>query len=319
MDYARFLRLRRPLWQEFEEDLASARNGFGIDRYEGLERLALQHRQILHDHALAASRFPGTGAARRLARLALEGTHWLQWDRGDRIPGLRAFFGRIFPHAFHRALPRLGVVAVLFLASALLGFTLGVTRPGVGLAFLGPEARAGLEQGRLWTDSIVSAVPPALVSSGIATNNMAVALTGWAGGGLAGLGSLYVVLLNGFLLGAVFAATFHYSLAGRLLEFVSAHGPLEITLILVCAAAGLGVGQALVAAEDRPRRVVLAEAARESLVLLFGCLPWFLILGVVEGFLSPSPSVPTPLKAALGLSLLALFLTVASNPLLRSD
>lgn len=319
MDYARFQRLRGPLWQEFEEDLASARNGFGIDRYEGLERLALQHRQILHDHALASSRFPGTGAARRLARLALEGTHWLQWDRGDRIPGLRAFFGRIFPHAFRRALPRLGVVAALFLASALLGFTLGVTRPGVGLAFLGPEARTGLEQGRLWTDSIVSTVPPALVSSGIATNNMAVALTGWAGGGLAGLGSLYVVLLNGFLLGAVFAATFHYSLAGRLLEFVSAHGPLEITLILVCAAAGLGVGQALVAAEDRPRRVALAEAARESFVLLSGCLPWFLILGVVEGFLSPSPSVPTPLKAALGVSLLALFLTVASNPLLRSD
>jgi uncharacterized membrane protein SpoIIM required for sporulation len=319
MDYARFVELRGPLWQEFEEDLASARQGFGIRRYEGLERLALQHRQILHDHALASSRFPGTGAARRLERLALEGTHWLQWDRGDRIVGLGAFFGRIFPDAFRRALPRLGIVTLLFAASALLGFSLGAAQPAVGLTFLGPAARAGLEQGRLWTDSIVTTIPPALVSSGIATNNMSVALAGWAGGTLAGLGALYVVLLNGFLLGAVFAATFHYSLAGRLLEFVGAHGPLEITLILVCSAAGLGMGQALVAAEDRPRRVVLAQAARESLVLLLGCLPWFLVLGAVEGFLSPSPLVPAPLKAGLGASLLALFLAVAARPWSRLD
>jgi hypothetical protein len=40
-----------------------------------------------HDHALAAARFPGTGAARRLQRLALEGTHWLRWERSDRVAG----------------------------------------------------------------------------------------------------------------------------------------------------------------------------------------------------------------------------------------
>jgi uncharacterized membrane protein SpoIIM required for sporulation len=145
---------------------------------------------------------------------------------------------------------------------------------------------------------------------------MSVAMAAWAGGAALGLGSLYVILLNGFLLGAVLATTVHYGLAGRLLEFVSAHGPLEITLILATAAGGLSLGQALVAAEDRPRREVVRGASRRALVLLLGCLPWFVLLGAVEAIVSPAPTVPGPLKAALGLALEALFLTVAWNPLL---
>jgi ABC-type maltose transport system permease subunit len=53
--------------------------------------------------------------------------------------------------------------------------------------------------------SLVSTVPPAVSSSGIATNNMSVAMAGWAGGAALGLGALYVILLNGFLLGLILA------------------------------------------------------------------------------------------------------------------
>ncbi len=318
MNYARFVRLRTSLWDEFEKQLTDARSG-GVLSYGDLETLADQYRQVLHDHALVGSRYPETGAARRLQRLALEGTHWLQWDRADRIVGPRAFFARTFPRAFRRQAPQIAVVAALFGVSLLFGASLALARPGAGLALLGPAAAEGLKSGRLWTESLASAVPPAISSSGIATNNMAVALTGWAGGALAGLGALYVVLLNGFLLGVVLATTVHYSLAGQLLEFVAAHGPLEITLILCTAGAGLGLGRALVVADDRPRRAVLQEASRDALVVLVGCLPWFLLLGLVEGFVSPAQGLGVPLKVALGAALEAAFLTAAWNPLLEEE
>ena len=70
-------------------------------------------------------------------------------------------------------------------------------------------------------------------------------------------------------------------MAGALLEFVSAHGPLEITLILTTAAAGLGMGHALIAAEDEPRRVILAPAATPSSMLVDAC-PGSSCLGLVE-------------------------------------
>jgi len=313
MHYAHFLRSRKPIWDEFEESLERAR-GRQNPSHEALEKLAFRYRQVLHDHALAASRYPETGAARRLERLALDGTHWLQWDRPPRGGGLGGFFRHRFPAVFRRFLPHLAVVAFLFLGALFLGLSLTVVQPQVGVALLGPDKVEDLRRGHLWTEALTTTIPPAVSTSVIATNNMSVALTTWAGGALAGLGTLYVVLLNGFLLGAVLGATMPYGLDGELLTFIAAHGPLEISLILVCSAAGLALGRAVVAASDRPRAEVVQETGRDAFALLLGCLPWFVVLGLVEGFVSPAPTVPVPVKIALGASLLALFLAVALGP-----
>jgi uncharacterized membrane protein SpoIIM required for sporulation len=320
MDYARFVRLRRPLWEAFEAQLADVRSSRGSRGglrgagYGTLEDMALRYRQVLHDHALAAARFPGTAAARRLQSLALEGTRRLTGEGRQRPGGLRTFFSRTFPRAFQRQLGLLGIAVALFLFAAVWGLTMAVLRPTLGLAFLGPEAVRGLEDGRLWTSSLVTTLPPAISSSGIATNNISVALTAWSGGVLAGLVPLYVVLLNGLMLGATLGVTMHYSMAGELLEFISAHGLLELTLILVSAAAGLGLGRALVAADDRPRALAVREASRDSLAVLLGCVPWFVVLALVEVFVSPSPEVPAGVKLLLGLSLEGAFLALALRP-----
>ena len=319
MHYERFVRQRKPLWDEFETRLALLLEHEERLAHGDLEALAFRYRQVLHDHSHARARFAGTGAARRLRDLALAGTRALQWDRPARRPSLRDFFAQIFPLAFRRHLPYLAVTSALFVTAFLVGATFSWLQLGVGTAILGNHAVEGLRQGRLWTESLTTTVPPGVSSSAIATNNMSVALTGWAGGAIFGLGALYVVLFNGFMLGAVLAATSHYGLTADLLEFVAAHGPLEITLILVTAAGGLGLGRALVAADDRPRREAAAEAARDALVLLVGCLPWFLVLGLVEGFISPAPAVPAILKAALGIALLGLFLVQALNPFLQQE
>jgi uncharacterized membrane protein SpoIIM required for sporulation len=318
MDYGRFVRTRQPLWDEFERGLAQARGGASLD-HAALETLAFRYRQVLHDHALAAARYPDTGSARRLWRLALEGTQWLQRDRSARPAGIWGFFTRAFPRAIRRLGPHLAVATLLFVSAALIGLSLAIVQPSMGAVFLGPEAMAGLREGRLWTEALTTTIPPAVSSSAIATNNMGVAILAWGGGALAGLGALWVVLLNGFMLGVIVGATLPFSMTGALLEFVAAHGPLELTLIVVSAAAGLAMGQALVAASDRPRRDVVREAARRSLVVLGGCLPWFVLLGLVEGLVSPSPDVPAEIKTMIGLSLWVLFALLAWNPFLREE
>jgi uncharacterized membrane protein SpoIIM required for sporulation len=314
VDYARFVRLRRPVWEAFEAELAATRGSLRKAGYETLEDMALRYRQVLHDHALAAARFPGTAAARRLQSLAVEGTRRLTGEGRQRPAGFGIFFSRTFPLAFQRQLGLLGVVAALFLLAVVWGLTVTALRPAVGLAFLGPEAVRGLEEGQLWTHSLVTTVPPAVSSSRIATNNISVALTAWTGGVLAGLVPLYVVLLNGLMLGAILGVTMHYSMAGDLLEFICAHGLLELTLILVSAAAGLALGRALISAGDRPRAEALREASRDSLAVLLGCVPWFAVLALVEVFVSPSPEVPAGVKLILGVALEGAFLGLALRP-----
>jgi uncharacterized membrane protein SpoIIM required for sporulation len=313
--YATFLRLREPVWNAFESALDAARRG-GTPTHAQLEALTDAYRQVLHDHALASHRYAGTGAARRLSSLALAGTAFLTTSEVTRSG---PFFTRTFPLAFRAHAPWFAAAAALFLVSAALGATLAFAEPGVGLGLLGPQAEQGLREGKLWTDSLLTAAPPAVSSSFIATNNMSVAMAAFAGGVPAGLGSLYVLLMNGFLLGAIVACTAHFGLASRLLEFVAAHGPLEISLILITAGAGLAMGHAIVAPHDRPRRVALAEAGRGAVVVLVGCLPWFVLLGVVESFVSPSPALGASVKAALGLALLATFLVLSWNPALSSE
>ncbi|HVS03189.1 MAG TPA: stage II sporulation protein M [Thermoanaerobaculia bacterium] len=307
MDYSRFVALRRPLWEELEQGLERLRRHEALT-YEELEALAMLYRQLLQDHAWARARYPHTGVARRLERLAVAGTGALHRDAaGDRFSPRRFLLDR-FPQAVRAHLPLIGLSLALFLVMTLVGLGVAVFEPGVAVALLGPETVAGLRDGRLWTEALTTTVPPAISSSAIARNNMSVAITAWAGGLLGGVGSLWITLLNGYMLGAVLGVTLHFSLAGELLEFVAAHGPLEITLILVCAGAGLGIGRALLVAGERPRGQALQQAGREALVVLAGCLPWFLVLGAVEGLVSPSPAVPWGTKLFLGLSLQAVFL-----------
>ena len=319
MDYPRFLELRQSAWGRFETTLAALRRRSRRPTYGELEEFALSYRRILHDYALAAARFAGTGAARRLERLALDGTRWIYVPARLERGSLARFWVRSFPLAFRRNLSNLWATTAVFSIAALFGLFLAIVQTGLASALLPPQALQDLARGRLWTESLVRTTPPTISSSAIATNNISVSLAGWAGGALAGLGALYIVLFNGFLLGALVGVTLHYSLASRLLEFVAAHGPLEITLVLVTSAAGLGLGRALVEAGEPPRREAMVQAGRDALRVLGGCIPWFVLLAVVESFLSPSPNISVGTKVVTGLALETLFLVAAWNPFLPKE
>jgi len=314
LEYNRFVALRTPIWDRFEDALgrAQARRGKALD-YGELEQLAFDYRRVLHDYALARSRYADTSTARRLQRLAALGTRLLQRDHGRRLPSLTRFVTHTFPSTFKRRLPEILVALCLFLGSGLLGLAITFVYPNFGLVFTGPGALEGLQEGRLWTDALTEDIAP-MAAAGIGANNIRVALMGWAGGLTAGLLTLYLVFYNGLMLGSVIGLTLHHSLVGGLLTFVSAHGPLEISMILVCSGGGLVLARGLITSDDRPRTVALREAARDALVLLVGCLPWLALLAAVEAFISPAVGLSPQLKLAIGLALEALFLLFALNP-----
>ena len=308
MNYGTFESLRRPTWARLARLLKRARDSPQTLGYDELEELSVVYRQVLHDYSLATARFPGTEITRDLRRLVLDATHFLQRDSGSRLPSLHRFVTRDFPAAMAKAAPAILVAALLFSATSLFGFALTAQNPSMGAYFVGPQAVQGLEDGELWTDSIFAVTPGAIASSKIATNNLSVALTAWGGGVLGGLGAFWVICLNGLMLGSVLALTAHYSLAHALLEFIGAHGPLEITMILVTAGAGLHIGASMVRATDLPRSVEMRRAGRTGLTILLGCLPWILLLGFVEGFVSPSVDVSVTAKWTLGFLLESIFL-----------
>jgi uncharacterized membrane protein SpoIIM required for sporulation len=311
MDYRRFRELRERTWQELEEGLARARRQ--APDYPALERLSFLYRQVLHDLSVARVRFPGTAVSRRLQQLTLQATHWLQRDDGESLPTLYRFFFRLFPTAVRQVLPSIGLAGLLFVAGALLGAALTAVEPAIGGIFLPPETVAELRQGKLWTDSIFSVTPGSVASSAIARNNLSVLFTAFAGGALAGIGSIYVVAFNGLMLGAILVLTSHHSMARPLFEFIAAHGPLELSLIVVAAGCGLHLGTALFRDDDRPRGEVLRVAGRQALLVILGASPFIVLLALVEGYISPS-NLAFELKVLLGLGLELVFVAWCGWP-----
>jgi uncharacterized membrane protein SpoIIM required for sporulation len=142
-------------------------------------------------------------------------------------------------------------------------------------------------------------------------NNVGIALRCFATGILYGLGSVFFLVYNGVVTGAVFGHVARLGHLQNLLTFVCGHGTFELTAIVFSGAAGLRLGQSLIDTEGRTRLGSLRRHSRELVSMVVGVAAMLLIAAGIEGFWSPS-AIPRPVKyavsAATFLVLLAFFL-----------
>ena len=295
----RFVTARHPRWERLERLLAQARGrgGHPLSASE-LEELGRLYRQTVSDLAIARRDFPGDRAARYLGQLAAR-AHPIIYRRQTAGWGTATeFFARGFPQAFREAGPYTAVAFALFALPLIAAFLASLTNPVAGRIILPSAPLADqIERGQSWMD-IDSLMRP-LMASVIMANNIQVAFFAFTGGILLGLGTVYILVGNGLMLGATAGMAARYGLGGTLGSFVAAHGGIELTVIFIAGGAGLRLGRALLAPGLLPRRAALASAARQAVRLLFGCVPLLMVAGTLEGFVSPS-SLPSAAKMAIG-------------------
>lgn len=225
---------------------------------------------------------------------------------------LGCFFLLEFPRLYRAAAPFVLTATLLFALPAMAGYLVVLASPPTAEQLLPPQLTRTVREGRLWTQ--ISPEERSLASSTIMTNNLQVAILAFAGGILLGTLSVYVLVSNGLLLGAVFGYTQAHGLATDLAAFVSPHGYLELSVVFIAGAAGLQMAWALLSPGLLGRRDALALAARRAVLLLVGAAPLLVIAGLVEGFVSPS-DLPRELKLALGpLTALALYTFLLWRP-----
>jgi len=177
-------------------------------------------------------------------------------------------------------------------------FAIGLLSPEIDATALPAETRQHLDERRLWTD-IPEGYRP-LVGPLIIVNNVRVAIAAFAGGLTAGALTLYLLVGNGALLGTVFAVVQAYGLSGGLLSFIAAHGPLEISCIVLSGGAGLRLAWALIRPGERSRRDALRLAGAQAVRVMLLVIPALGVAGLIEAFLSPSEA-PLTVKISVGL------------------
>jgi len=144
----------------------------------------------------------------------------------------------------------------------------------------------------------------------------ATTLAAFALGVFFGLGTFYIIASNGLMLGAIFAFTAQHDMALRLFNFVIAHGLVEMSVICIAGAAGIGLGEALVRPRELTRREAFQAASARIGKLLVPCALLLLGCGFIEGYVSPDPTFPLASRVVIGVSYWLLMIALLRGDLL---
>src|SRR4029450_13764623 len=102
------------------------------------------------------------------------------------------------------------------------------------------------------------------------SHNIGIAFQCFAGGLFAGLGSIFFLLFNGAIFGAIAGYLTERGLGATFYSFVVTHSAFELTAIVLSGAAGLRIGHAVLAPKRQKRVQALVTAAPESIVIVYG-------------------------------------------------
>jgi len=127
-----------------------------------------------------------------------------------------------------------------------------------------------------------------LLSSFVITNNIRVAALALAFGFLAGAGTLYILCVNGALIGAyVYAAVSSGYVMVNFWAMILPHGVIELAAVFISGAAGLMIGRSMLMPGNLSRRDAIVRAAKRAVYLMPGVAAMLLIAGLIEGFVTP--------------------------------
>jgi len=232
----------------------------------------------------------------------------------QKISGIVRFYAQTFPQVFRETFRQSLLAFLIFAVTGIATWAVTIHDPSFAHRLLGPQMMETIEKKEMWTQSIVTIKP--LAASGIMTNNLSVSFATFAMGITAGIGTIWMMVTNGMLIGVIGAATWQAGMALQLWSFVAPHGVLELPAIFIAGGAGLEIARGMLFPGFLPRRESLALAGGRAARLVLGIVPMLIIAGIIEGFVSPS-GIATPLKfllAAVLFSALTTYLARTGTP-----
>ncbi|MGB1799981.1 MAG: stage II sporulation protein M [Gammaproteobacteria bacterium] len=127
-------------------------------------------------------------------------------------------------------------------------------------------------------------------------NNISIGFRAYALGILAGVGTIFNIVYNGLVIGAVAGHLTQLGFTQTFWPFVSGHGSFELTALCICGAAGLCLAKPIIAPGRRKRLEAMKVAGLESIQLVMGAALMLVVAAFIEAFWSSSSLVPSSIK-----------------------
>ena len=308
----RWLEKRKTYWARLEL-LVDRSNKGGISAldHRELQELGLLYRQTASDLATVREDVTSNQLSFYLNQLLGRAHNLIYMGHKQKISGIVRFYTQTFPQAFRETFRQSLLAFLIFAVTGIATWAVTIYDPTFAHRLLGPQMMETIEKKEMWTQSIVTIKP--LAASSIMTNNLSVSFATFAMGITAGIGTIWMMIINGMLIGVIGAATWQAGMALQLWSFVAPHGVLELPAIFIAGGAGLEIARGMLFPGLLPRRESLALAGGRAARLVLGIVPMLIIAGVIEGFVSPS-GIATPLKFLLAAVLFAALTTYLARP-----
>ena len=308
----KWLERRVPIWRDLGRLQREVEQGGDIDIDRALSAVS-GYRELARDLTLARQMMPDGAVSRQLSAL-YTGFHQSIYRRPSGIArDVSRVLCRDVPAAVRQIRWHIVAVSAIFVLSIAIGWVLVATYPELAALFASEQMIDMVGKGRLWTDDLINVVPSSILSVQIFTNNISVSLFACCLGVLFGLGTLYIIALNGLMLGGIFAFTHQHGIAGRLFEFIVAHGVVELSVICISGAIGASIGEALARPGTMTRRAAFEHAAGRGIKLMMVCLVFLVGAGLIEGYISPNPAYPLSSRVVIGCAYMVVFVAVLSG------
>jgi uncharacterized membrane protein SpoIIM required for sporulation len=297
----RWIMMRAGSWRASVDKVAALRSQRNATVDEALSAVEA-YRGLARDLATARRLAPNSRTAAGLESLYRQMNALISRRPRAGLETLRASLSFDIPEITRELRIPILSMALLMGVSALAGWWLIGTFPTLIGMFASEEMIEHVEQGHLWTEGLINVVPSSILSISILANNIVVSVLAFCAGIFLGLGTLYLIAMNGLMLGAAFAFVHEHGLARALFEFIIAHGPVELSVICIAGASGVALGESIIRPAGISRRDSFQACAHRIGPLLLLCAALLIGCGLIEGFISPDARFPMVSRVTIGVS-----------------
>lgn len=323
MNKQQFVRRRRPVWKAFEKRVDRLR-GISLQRMTAKEisEFSRLMRELANDLATIRSREWGQSLVDYLNGLLARGHNAFYSAPPGRLNLVGQFLAVGFPRLLRANVGYFLVAAALFFLPGTIAWTVIQNDPSLATRILPPEALeqfdtmygpSGDQDEGTDADAKTDASPRrkvdneahafgeerAAMAGFYVQHNVGIALQCFARGVLLGIGTIYTLLYNGIVIGAVGGYVLSLGHTEKFVSFIISHGSFELTAIAIAGGAGLMLGDALLHPGNRTRGESLLERSRQAVQIAAGAAVMLMIAALIEAFWSPAP-IPAIYKYVVG-------------------
>jgi uncharacterized membrane protein SpoIIM required for sporulation len=263
------------------------------------------YRRLCQQLALAERRGYSAQLVRRLRDLVEHGHLVFYRPRAPRLRRIVDFFAADFPRLV-RMQGRAMIAAALLFYVPLIGVVIALQfRPELIHSIFDPAQLASFENmydpaSKLQRLGRESSSSDLAMFGFYILNNVSIGFRTFASGLLGGVGSVFVLIFNGVVIGGVAGHLTTIGYGDTFWRFVAGHSGPELTAIVISGGAGLQIGMALIAPGRRSRARALIEAGVIGAKLVLGVLAMLIFAAFIEAYWSSLAWMPAPVKYSVG-------------------